>query len=261
MSFFIDYFQHFSILDIVDFFLVFVLFWYILAAIWRTTAFPVLIGLLAILLITVIATYLNLKTFSFVLSKIASILLIVVAILFPAEVRRGLYRLGQILPKFQDNKVEESTLDEVVNAVEILAREKIGALIVFKNKDEVFDLIKSGQNLDSEITEDLLYSIFQKNSPLHDGAVVIDKNRIVSAACYIPTITTEGRVNRNMGTRHRAALSFSQQSDALIVVVSEERGHISFAYQGVMETELSKAALKEKLLNNFLKRTSNEIQA
>ena len=167
--------------------------------------------------------------------------------LFQADIRRGLSRFGRgpVLGYFQRRATTDETIEEVVMAATTLASHNIGALIAIARETGLRTYVDSGILIDSRVTYDLLVSVFQSNSPLHDGAVIIQDNRVAAAACFLPlTVNTQGI---QFGTRHRAAIGLTEESDSVAVVVSEETGTISLVLDGEVEGNLDADQLTYRL--------------
>jgi len=201
---------------------------------WGTKAFKALVGLLALGVIFTLARFWGLFLTTWVFQILWQVLVVLIIILFQSEIRQVLERVNPLqmiaLRRFSKSA---DWIPNLVTAAFSLAKLKTGALIIFERADLVEELITGGVPVDSEPSPELLMSIFHKESPLHDGALLIRRGRIAKAACYLPLSSAEGLPNE-WGTRHRAALGLSERCDALIVVISEERGEISVAQGGRM---------------------------
>ncbi len=199
-----------------------------------TKAFKALIGLLVLGSIYTLARFWGLFLTTWVFQILWQVLIILIIILFQSEIRQVLERVNPIQGiGFRKNLRPQEWIPGFVKAVGRLAKRKIGALIVIERLDLVDELVTEGQRLEGNPTAELLLSIFQKESPLHDGAVIIRRGRITQAACYLPLSSAE-KLPKEWGTRHRAALGLSERSDAWVIVVSEERGEVSVARGGQM---------------------------
>ena len=169
-------------------------------------------------------------------------------VLFQADIRRALSNLGRA-PFFRylaRPTTTDETIEEVVVVATMLASRRIGAIIAIERQIGLRNYIESGIPLDSSVTYDLLLSIFQTESPLHDGAVIIQDNRVAAAACFLP-LTVNPRLSRELGSRHRAAIGITEESDAVAVIVSEETGHVSLALDGQIERSLQPDQLRFRL--------------
>ena len=197
-----------------------------------TRAAAMLIGLTLLAIVYLIAKLTGLVTLDWLLGNVLSSFIIIIVILFQDEIRRALIKVGlrQAWLREKEDKVF-SALDEISLAVAKLSKEKVGALIVIQNKIGLDEFVEQAVLIDAKIHRKLIYSIFVKDSPLHDGAIVINGGRIKAAGCYLP-LSHNPDLDPSMGTRHRAALGISERSDAVIIVVSELTGTISIAKEG-----------------------------
>lgn len=218
--------------DVLDVLFLTVLVYYLYLWFWGTKAFKALVGLLALGIVFTLARFWGLFLTTWVFQILWQVLIVLIIILFQSEIRQVLERVNPLqmiglraFPKSAD------WIPNFVTGVFSLAKQKIGALIIFERLDWVEELITGGVLLEGEPTSEILLSIFQKESPLHDGAVLIRKGRVAKVACYLPLSSAEG-LPKQWGTRHRAALGLSERCDAWVVVVSEERGEISLARGG-----------------------------
>ena len=239
-------FLPFSLASLVDILLVAFIFNRLLFLIKGTRAAQMLVGLLLMVTVAMAAPWLKMDALAWLLEQVRSILLILLVILFQPELRLILQGLGQsrILRWFY--KVEPSrVIDEVVNGVERLAGLGYGALIVLMRQAQLGTIIETGVRLDSTVSDDLLTTIFNPRTPLHDQAVIIQGERLVAARCTLPL--AEDVEDQRLGTRHRAALGISQESDAVTIVISEESSTISLAIGGVLVRGLDPRELKQRL--------------
>ena len=217
-----------------------------------TRAIQVLRGITVLVSAFFIFQILRLETLDWLLTHLFGISVIAVLIIFQPEIRQGLARLGQqnvFKVSLYDAEVQEM-LEEIVAAAEVLSKSKTGALIAIEKKDSLRDYIESGVKIDSKVTQELLQTIFTPNSLLHDGGVVIQQGRIVAAGCLFP-LTEKPDLNRVFGTRHRAAIGLGEQTDAVVVIVSEESGDMSFCHNGKLLRDLDSAALLTNLRAGF----------
>ena len=197
----------------------------------KTQAVPLIKGAGFLALVYGVAVLFRLSTLQWILNALAPGLFIAVAIVFQPELRKIIMRLGQGELFRPDSKPRLGLLEAVVTAAEILSREKRGMLVVFPRRANIRNIIETGTRLNADISSSLIVTIFEFDTPLHDGATIIQNNRIVAAACFLP-LSEQSDIKKSFGTRHRAALGMSEQSDAVILVVSEESGAISLAYDG-----------------------------
>jgi len=208
-------------------------------------ALQVLIGLLIIIFSGLISQILHLQTISWLLKNLFVVWAIFLIIVFQPEIRRG---LAKIATPFLFWSEEETIIDEVIKAVNFLSRNKYGALIAIQQEVGLKDYIESGVLMDATVSSELLISIFTPHTPLHDGAVIIEENMIVAANCILP-IKEEELDMRHMGSRHRAALTLSKETDAAVLVISEETGRISLALLGNLRTNMDGISLRDALMN------------
>jgi len=192
---------------------------------------------------------LQLHTLHTLLDQFFSNLIFILIIVFQEEIRKALTQVGRNPFFTSTNTIEEiSIVDEICQGVQTLAVQRLGALVVIERETGLKNYIEAGVPLDSKVSADLLISIFQNASPIHDGAVIIRNARISSAGCLLP-LSRDSAVKKEFGTRHRAALGLTQETDAVVVVVSEERAEISLAHQGKMERYLNTESLRKHLLD------------
>jgi len=244
--------SQFTIGDLIDIFLVAFLIYEILLLIRGTRAVQIALGIAFIIVAYYFSQALNLRTLNWLLSNFLSYLVIAIIVLFQAEIRRGLAIFGRnpFAHPRSHLKGMEDVIDEVVLATTTLAGSKIGAIIAFERNIGLRSYIEGGIRLDALVSYDLIVSIFQPKSPIHDGAVIIQGNKIASASCFLP-LTSNPYLSRRLGTRHRAAIGLSEETDAVCLVVSEETGEISYAYKGKIRRRLSPVALKRDLYTIF----------
>jgi diadenylate cyclase len=225
----------------------------------RTRAWQLFKGLMIIIFITLISGALNLTVLNYILTSLMSYGAIMLLIVFQPELRRGLEQLGttnrisRILGMDQDliAKKKENIYKIAIAAVE-LSKRKIGALIVIERDIKIQDIISTGIIMNSEISPQLIVNIFEPNTPLHDGAIVISDNKVAAASCMLP-LADDKDIARELGTRHRAAIGISKESDAMVVVVSEETGKISIAKDGTLIADVREDVLKKILIKNLIK--------
>ena len=241
--------------DILDVLIVAFLLYQLLKLIRGTQAVQLLVGLAVIILVAWLAQLLNLRLLEFIFSNGGQAIVIAAVILFQPELRRALDQVGRLgavralLGRHAESSIAH-TVDEVLRAALSLSEKREGALIVFERETGLENLAATGVLINGEVTAEMLATLFVPGSPLHDGAVIIRNGRIVAAGCVLPLAETLPGVGR-MGTRHRAALGLTMQSDALVLIVSEETGLISVATQGKIYRGLDQAALREMLLEEL----------
>ncbi len=250
MSFIYTIFREMRITDIIDIIILAVFFYKLYTLISFTRAIQLLKGIGLILLIFPISSLLNLRMVNFFLRNLLTLGALALVVIFQPELRRALEVMGRSKTGLRifGSSNEDSTfnVEEIVNAVDRLAKKRIGALIVIENETGLNDIIETGTMLNANITSELLQNLFMPKSPLHDGATIIRLNQIVAAGCLLP-LSNDRSVSNELGTRHRAALGMSSQSDAIIIVVSEETGVISLACNGSLNRFIEISTLQEKI--------------
>jgi diadenylate cyclase len=213
-------------------------------------AVHVLSGLLILVALYLVAVWLRLDLLRSVLAALAPYTAIALIVMFQADIRRLLARLGRIRwPGLGGDLARREVVDEILLAVERMAGDKTGALIVVERDIGLRTFVESGVALDAVVSRDLLCSIFRTNGELHDGAVIIQNDRIAAAACFLP-LNTHPVTARKLGTRHRAAIGVTEEGDALAIAISEETGHISIAWRGELEQDVSLERLRERLIHH-----------
>lgn len=194
-----------------------------------------------------LARWLRLDTMSWLMSSIFPYFVFLIIIVFQSEIRRALAQFGQTAFPGSISRINRrEAIEEIVSAVEKLSKDKIGALIVIERKIGLRSYIESGVALDAVLSYELLVTLFSHELPLHDGAAIVQNGRIAAAACFLP-LTVKPRLSQDLGTRHRAALGISEETDAVVVVVSEETGSLAFAKGGQMERGLQADELRARL--------------
>ena len=249
--------------DILDILLVAYLLYAIYKLVKGSVAINILAGLLLIFFIWKMVDLANMRMLSEILNQFISVGVLALIIVFQPEIRRFLILLGKQASKslrnnkqrritqfFSTAQNKEIDIDEIVKACENMAAEKTGALIVITRYNTLDDQIKTGQELEALLSAPLIESIFYKNNPLHDGAIIIMENRIKAARCVL-NITENNSFPADYGLRHRAAAGISEQTDAMAIIVSEQTGKISLADGGVMNFDMSSIELKRTLMNEF----------
>lgn len=214
-----------------------------------TRAGHILIGILVMVSLYGVALWAGLEALRSLLSFIVPYLGLAIIVLFQSEIRRTLARIGRKSWVGAGFRAPES-INEIVLAVEQLAEQKTGALIVLERDIGLRTFVESGVRLEARISRDLLLSIFQPGLPLHDGAVIVQKDRIAAAACFLP-LTTSPLLSRHLGTRHRAAIGITEETDCLSIVVSEETGRISVAAFGELVSGIAVPELLERINAHF----------
>jgi diadenylate cyclase len=229
---------HFGWRDVLDIFLVALILYRILLLIRGTLGFHVAVGLAVLAVFFYTIRVVHLRTMSWILANLFSYSVFALIVLYQNEIRRGLAHIGRN-PFFRNlpNQPTELLYEEVVQAAATLASKRIGALIVLEREIGLRDYIESGIALDAVLTYDLLINIFIPNTPLHDGACIIQDRRIAAAVCFLP-LTVNPEFSKALGTRHRAAIGITEQTDAVVIVVSEETGSISGVVGGEITTRM-----------------------
>ncbi len=235
------------VIDVVDIIVVAFLLYQFFKFIKGTKATPILVGLAIFFAISFISRWLDLKAFSWIMSSILAVWVVAFVIVFQPEIRNALARIGRQRPIKFFLKVEESpVIEQIVDAVEKMSEDKIGALILIQKDIGLKDIIDTGVRIDAQVNSSLLRTIFFPDTPLHDGACVIQGDTLVAAGCVLP-LSDNPNLSGKYGLRHRAALGISEQSDALCIVVSEETSKISFAYKSKLVTKVDIGILRRSL--------------
>ncbi|MGA3268101.1 MAG: diadenylate cyclase CdaA [Verrucomicrobiota bacterium] len=208
-----------------------------------TRGWPVVVGFVVVLLLMALATYvLDLQVLRLLLGAFSAFFAVAVVIIFQPELRRMLAELGN-LPLFTSASEQRESIEVIIQTCERLADVKIGALIAIEQSIQLQDVVESGVRVDCEVTPEMLETIFFPNNAIHDGGVIIKGDRIAYAACIFP-LTQRQDLNKSLGTRHRAAIGMSEETDAIIIVVSEETGMVSYAYKGQLVRGVSLEELR-----------------
>ncbi|MCD6489714.1 MAG: diadenylate cyclase CdaA [Thermodesulfobacterium sp.] len=235
--------------DFIDIVIVSFLIYRILLLIQGSRAFQMAAGLTIIVLMYLISDMFQLLTLNWILNTFMSSIFILIIIVFQDDIKKALAQIGK--PTFLKFQTEFSYgIEEVVKAVITLAEKKIGALIVFEREISLKDFLEGATILDSRVTKELLVSIFNPKSPLHDGAVIISKGKVLAAGVILP-LSTNPDIAKDLGTRHRAAIGITEITDAVAIVVSEETGYISLAVSGKITRDITPATLR-KMLSQLL---------
>jgi diadenylate cyclase len=238
-----------SWLDLIDILIVAFLIYQLLQFIRGTHAVQMALGALVLVLLYWLSQLLHLETVNWLLRTFMPYLVFGIIVVFQTEIRKVLAQLGKTpLPGVFGSPRTEEVIDEVVLAATTLAAQRTGAIVVIERDMGLRSYIETGIALDAYVTYDLLISIFNPGTPLHDGAVIIQGNRVAAAACFLP-LTVNPQLSRELGSRHRAAIGVTEDTDALAVVVSEETGVISLVVGGRIRRELDAASLKSALLD------------
>lgn len=246
-----------TLTDILEIFILAFLVYSFLLWIKNTRAWTLLKGIMVLVCCVAIVYLLRMHTLIFLVNRAIDIAIIAAVVVFQPELRRVLEQLGEkqivssLIPIIDTNRVSErfsdKTINEIVKASVEMGRAKTGALIVIEQNVNLGEYERTGIVLDSVVTSQLLINIFEHNTPLHDGAVIIRGNRIVSATCYLP-LSDNMMLSKELGTRHRAGVGISEVTDSLTIIVSEETGSISVAYRGELKRSVPADVLKEQFV-------------
>jgi len=241
--------------DVVDILLVSILIYEGLKLIRGTRAAQMAIGSAFVLVLFYVSRRFPLQTVNWLIRNVFVYAGFAAIVLFQSDIRRALSPLGRapFFRYFAGSKQADETIEEVMTAADLMAKASIGALIVIEREIGLRNYVESGIPLDAAVSYDLITTIFQPGAPMHDGAVIIQEDRIAAAACFLP-LTVSPKFDRDLGTRHRAAIGVTEESDAIAVVVSEERGEVSVAFEGKIEGNLSPERLGVRLHGRILHR-------
>ena len=232
--------------DIADISIVTFITYRIILMIRGTRAMQMIAGLVVLIIVYFGARELGLMTLYWLLGTFLSSIFLIIIIIFQRDIRRVLIQMGQASPFGRSSEETFLVIDEVIKATSHLSDKKTGALIILERETGLREYIESGILIDAEVSSALLISIFQLASPLHDGGVFISKGRIDSAGCVLP-LTKNPYISKHLGTRHRAAIGISEETDAVVIVVSEETKEISIVQHGAISTNLGEKALRNRL--------------
>lgn len=264
-NFFNNIIKGFGVTDILDIVIVAFLVYQVIRFIRETRAEQLAKGVLVFFLITLASLVFHLYTLHWILSNVMTVGLIAIVVLFQPEIRRALERLGRskITNVFSQVDKEEAKriITEFSHAIESMAASRTGALIVIERETQLNEIVETGTVIDAQISEQLIGNIFYEGSPLHDGAVIVRGGRLRAAGCVLP-LTQNKELNKALGTRHRAGIGITENSDALSVIVSEETGVISLAEHGKLTRFLDGKAIEKILLNLYIpnKETANPVK-
>jgi len=243
--------------DIAEIIIISFLLYHILVWIKNTKAWSLLKGILVIAVFILIAAYFEMNTILWIVQNMFGVAVTAIIVILQPELRKAVEELGRkniisaIIPfelgkTFGEGRFSDKTINEIAKACVEMGKVKTGALIVVEQDQRLTEYERTGIDVDGIVTSQLLINIFEHNTPLHDGAVIVRGNRIISATCYLP-LSDNMRLSKDLGTRHRAGVGISEVTDSLTVIVSEETGKISVAYGGNLERGLNSDTLKEKL--------------
>ncbi|MCI7108468.1 MAG: diadenylate cyclase CdaA [Lachnospiraceae bacterium] len=253
-----------SWVDIVEILIISFLFYHILLWIKSTRAWNLFKGIMIILLFVLIAAVFQMNTILWLAENTLNVGLIALVIIFQPELRKALENLGGKnifgslfnIGRTEENKFSDRTIDELIKACYAMGKVKTGALIVIEDEILLNEYVRTGIDVDAILSSQLLINIFEKNTPLHDGAVIVRGNRVVSATCYLP-LSDSLSLSKDLGTRHRAAVGISEVSDSMTIVVSEETGKVSVAMRGQIYHGIDADFLRNKL--KYLQNRNHEV--
>ena len=255
-EFFWNAFSGIRITDIIDILIVAVVVYKLLGLIKQTRAEQLFKGVLLLVVATFLSDLLNLHTINWILKGTVALGAVAILVVFQPELRRGLEYLGR--SKFVNAPFEQMDKEKgkhitsnIVKAIDSFSRDRVGALIVFERQTNLTDIMESGTIVDAEISDQILGNIFYEGAPLHDGAVIIRDGRVYAAGCVLP-LTRNNSISKDLGTRHRAGIGITENSDALTLIVSEETGIISIAEDGQLSRFLDVKTVEKKLLNMYM---------
>lgn len=264
MSAILDYLEYvwnqlanINIIDVIDIVIVALLLYWVIKFVRGRRAGKLLLGVGIVFLLLFISNLLEMRALNFILNSVVSVGLIAIVIVFQPELRSALEKVGGLSDNFKSRMDDDeaavlhTAISEICVAAEELSKTKTGALIVFERNTRLGDVIRTGTTVDAVVSSFLLGNIFFNKAPLHDGAVIIRKGRVHAAGCFLP-LSSNNDIVKELGTRHRAAIGMSENSDALVLVVSEETGAISVAVDGNLKRHLSRRKLEEYLVANLI---------
>lgn len=254
----VDFFEFpsFDLIDLIDIFIVAFLIYQLLSWIKDTRAWTLFKGIMFILIMSLVAQLLQLNTILWIFEKTINVGILAVIIVFQPELRKALEQLGRgnfissIIEDTKDknNKISVQSVEAIITALKQMAKVKTGAIMAIEHNVKLGEHERTGISIDAKISSQILINIFEHNTPLHDGAVIIRNDRIAAATCFLP-ITDNPDISLELGSRHRAALGLSEVSDAKIFVVSEETGTISMAYGGHLVRNISEDHIRKQLIH------------
>ncbi|MBN2259640.1 MAG: diadenylate cyclase CdaA [Clostridiales bacterium] len=259
MSIVVDIIKNIRIIDILDIIIVAYIFYQFLMLVRETRAEQLIKGIIVLLIASKVSEWSKLYMIHYILKNTLTLGVVALLIVFQPELRRALEYIGRskLFSKSIGEMIDKETeeiINELTEAISDMSKNKVGALIVLERETGLNDIIQTGVNIDSKIVSELILNIFTPKTPLHDGAIVIRKERIVAASCLLP-LTNNTSLKKELGTRHRAALGMIENSDAIVIIVSEETGIISVAMNGKLKRYLdvnaTKKLFKDALIEDF----------
>lgn len=253
-----------TFVDFIDILLVAFIIYHLILIIKESRATALVIGIVLLLATTFLSYLFGLKSLSWLLRGVLSNGVIVLVILFKTEIRKIIEQLGLVafkdIAKRNYDNTENFIIENIADACINLSKRRVGALIVFEQKMSINDVIQTGTFINSDISSQLIENIFEPNTPLHDGAVVVRGKRIIAASCIL-TLSQNNKISKELGTRHRAAIGISESSDAIALIVSEETGVISIAEKGVLERHLDRESLITFLRKIYIYKEINAVKS
>ncbi|MCH5585370.1 diadenylate cyclase CdaA [Shimazuella sp. AN120528] len=236
--------------DLVDILIVSFIFYQLLLLLRGTRAVQLVKGISVVVLLWIISRYFELRTVTWLIENLFSVGVIAIIVIFQPEVRRALEQIGRggFFSRHRVIREEEvnQLVGEIAKAVQYFSSNHVGALIVLEQRTGLYDYIRTGVTLNADVSSELIRTVFATNTPLHDGAIIIQESKITAAGCFLP-LSESTRISKSLGTRHRAGLGMSEISDAIVIIVSEESGVVSIAQNGLLETNLSNEAFLSHL--------------
>ncbi|WP_312194044.1 diadenylate cyclase CdaA [Exiguobacterium sp.] len=243
--------------DVIDIAVVTFVIYRLMIIVKGTKAVQLIKGISVILISWFLSGFFGLKTLQFLLNQIITYGLLGIIIIFQPELRRGLEHLGRTSKFFSRSTISDEDeqvriVDALVSSAQYMSKRRIGALVTIERETGLSEYVETGIPLGSQITSQLLINLFIPNTPLHDGAVIVQQGKLAAAACYLP-LSESGHISKELGTRHRAAIGVSEVTDSVTLVVSEETGGVSLAINGRLYRELDEESLRTKLLETIVK--------
>jgi len=235
-----------SVLAVIDILIVAAIIYQFLVLVKGTRAYQMLVGVFVLVVAFYLARLGDLRTVNWLVSTLLPYAVFALIVVFAAEIRQALARVGRKVTFARSSTTRESSYDDIVLAANLFAQEQTGALIVIEREIGLRTYIESGVPLDAKLSYHLLATIFRPSAPLHDGAAIVQKDRVVAAACFLP-LSMNPLLSTQLGTRHRAGIGITEETDAVAVIVSEETGAISLAVAGQIERELTADQLRARL--------------
>lgn len=256
MTEFINQLTNLSWRNVIDIVLVAVIFYQILMWIKGTRAVQLVKGLLVLLTVSTASDFFGFQTMSWMLEKVWTMLFVALPVVFQPELRRALEQIGNgrflsMHPSSAGTEELKKMVEELIKCTQVLSQNQIGALIVLEKKTGIQEFVETGVMIDGVVSSEFLINIFIPKSPLHDGAVILKGDRVAAAGCFLP-LSQDHRLQKDLGTRHRAGLGMSEVSDAIVIIVSEETGIISTAQNGILKRFHDEKSLRDLLKNEIL---------